>query len=60
MNIIQYLITELGCDPSMVDCNGQTVLHLAAIKGHTQIVQWLLRDKQVDILAIDKGNNLVQ
>ena len=42
-------------DPTIVDCRddwGQTPTMLAAIRGHLQIVEWLL-DHGADILALD-------
>ena len=55
MNIIQYLVTELGCDPSMVDGNGRTGLHLVIYHGHAHIVEWLLHNGQVNIMAKDNS-----
>ena len=53
MNIIQYLITELGCDQSTVDQFGRTILYLASYYGHTHIVRWLLHSGKVNIMAKD-------
>ena len=34
MNIIQYLITELSCDPTTPSNNGSLPLHIACSNGH--------------------------
>ena len=47
---------EKGCDPSIVDDNGKTVLHWASYSGHTKIVEWLLLNGKVDLMAKDIQN----
>ena len=34
MNIIKYLITEQGCDPTISDNNGHLPLHIGCRNGH--------------------------
>ena len=54
MDMVKYLITEQDCDPTVLDNNGTTPLHLASYFGHTSIVQWLLQDGRVDPSCADK------
>lgn len=39
---VAYLVEERGCDIQEKDEEGETPLHCAALRGHKQVVQWLL------------------
>ena len=52
MDVINYLITEIGCDP--MDSNNKPLLHLASLFGQTLVVQRLLQDKRVNLLSFDQ------
>ena len=52
--ITQYLISELYCDPSTVNNDDNTPLHIACMWGHAHIVQYLLSTGKVDPLAENK------
>ena len=54
LNIIQYLISELHCNPSCVENGGWTPLHYACYYNHAHIVQYLLSTGRVNPLAKDK------
>ncbi|XP_067670003.1 ankyrin repeat domain-containing protein 50-like [Haliotis asinina] len=42
------LLVRQGCDLSLTDDDGNTVLHVASIKGHLKIVRYVLSKKLVD------------
>ena len=46
--------TEVGCDFTIDNNDKRTILHLASFYGHIQIVQWLLHDGRLKILAKDR------
>ena len=54
INIVHYLISEPDCDPLVVDENNRTALHWASYYGQTRIIQLLLHDGRIDIMAKDK------
>ncbi|XP_046560342.1 ankyrin repeat domain-containing protein 29-like [Haliotis rubra] len=43
------LLVRQGCDLSLTDDDGNTVLHVASIKGHLKIVRYILSKKTVDV-----------
>jgi len=47
----------LGCDPNLGDYDGRTALHLAASNGNIEAVIFLLKQKQLNILAEDRYGN---
>ena len=57
LNIVQYLISELHCNPSCVNNSGYTPLHLACYFNHAHIVQYLLSTGHVNPLAENKDGH---
>ncbi|XP_046569110.1 protein VAPYRIN-like [Haliotis rubra] len=43
------LLVRRGCDLSLTDDDGNTILHVASIKGHLKIVRYILSKKTVDV-----------
>ena len=48
MNIVQYLITELGCNPIVSNCNGALPLHFACVNGHLDLTKYLITKQKYD------------
>ena len=48
LNIIQYLITELGCDPTTPSNNGTLPLHIACHNGHLNAAKYLITKQKCD------------
>ena len=48
MNIIQYLITELGCDPTTPNNNGDLPLHIACFNGHLNATKYFINEQNCD------------
>ena len=48
MDVIQYLITELGCDPALPDNNGDMPIHNACRGGQLCVVKYLITEEQCD------------
>jgi len=42
LNVVQYLVDDCGCDPSLKDINGVTSLYLACQNGNIQVVKYLI------------------
>ena len=53
LNATKYFITEQNFNPNCRGELGQTLLHCACKGGHSHIVQWLLQNGRVDIMAKD-------
>ena len=48
MSIIQYLITELGCDPTTPNTNGALPLHIACHNGHLNATKYFITKQNCD------------
>ena len=49
MNIIKYLITELGCDPTTANCSyGNLPLHIACHNGHLNATKYFINEQKCD------------
>ena len=48
LNIIQYLITEQGCDSKTKDNNGALPLHIACLNGHLSVTKYLITEQHCD------------
>lgn len=48
---------ECGANLSIEDSNKRTVAHIAAAEGHTEIIQFLIEETNVNILSCDKWGN---
>ena len=48
LNIIQYLITELGCDPTTPSNNGALPLHIACHNGHLNVAKYFITEQKCD------------
>ena len=48
MDIIQYFITEQGCDPVMKDNNDDMPIHIACLNGHFNVVKYLISEQRCD------------
>ena len=54
LDLIQYLISEHGCDPAVVDTFCITPLHVACMFGFATVVQWILQDRRTDALSVSR------
>ena len=50
--LLDYLILDLKCDHSHIDCNGNTILHKACMAGNIGVVQYLVEYERADCLSI--------
>ena len=48
MSIIQYLITELDCDPNTPGKNRDLPIHIASRYGHLNALKYLITDDTYD------------
>ena len=48
MDIIKYLITEQGCNPSLPDNEGDMAIHFACLGGHLNVVKYLVTELKCD------------
>ena len=44
LQILQYLVNDLGCNPATRGCKGVTALHYAAYYEHLHVVKYLIED----------------
>ena len=56
LNIVQYLISELHCDPMTNDDNSETPLHYTCHYGHLNIVQYLINEQHCDPKTTNKNS----
>ena len=54
MNIIQYLITEQGCDLRTPDNNDALPLHITCCSGHLTVTKYLITEQHCDPTCRDK------
>jgi ankyrin repeat protein len=47
-------LMEKGADPAIEDYDKRTPLHVAAASGHAKVVKLLVKDKRVNINAVDR------
>ena len=45
MNVVQYLITELGCNPALQDKDGNMPIHCACLSGQLSVVKYLITEQ---------------
>ena len=48
MNIIEYLITELDCDPTILDIDGNLPVHIACCNGHINATKYFITEQKCD------------
>ena len=48
MQLIQYLISEVGCDPTLPDNDGDMAIHIACLGGQLSIVKYLITEQHCD------------
>ena len=48
MNIVEYLITELLCDPTICDNYGSLPLHIACLHGHLNLTKHFTTEQNCD------------
>ena len=54
LDLLQYLISEHGCEPADVDTFCITPLHVACLFGFATVVQWILQDRITDALSVSR------
>ena len=54
LDIVQFLVCEIGCDPVSTDSEGQSCLHLAAQHGHLPVMRYLLEEVGCDMTLVDE------
>ena len=42
VNIVEYLVSELGCDPASPDNDGDLPFHVTCLYGHLNVVKYLI------------------
>ncbi|EDO39113.1 predicted protein, partial [Nematostella vectensis] len=50
------VLLRAGADVNITNCYGQTALHHATRRGHSKMVELLLRDGQMDVNVVDRDN----
>ena len=55
LDIVQFLLCEIGCDPVSTNSEGQSCLHLAAQHGHLPMMRYLLEEVGCDMTLADKN-----
>ena len=59
LNVVKYMIEELGTDLNMPDAWGYTPLHYAAVRGDNPLIEYLV-SKDADVNAITRlGQSVV-
>ncbi|KAK6748017.1 hypothetical protein RB195_000936 [Necator americanus] len=56
---LRYLVEKAHAEISSVSCRGQSLLHIASLCGHENIVRWILNRSGSDIIlwtTVDKAN----
>ena len=48
MNIIEYLITEQGCDPTILNNDGNLPVHIACRNGHLNATKYFITEQKCD------------
>lgn len=58
LQILEYLVNDLGCNPATSGCNGCTTLHYAAHFQHFEVVKYLVEDPHclLDPSVLDEYN----
>ena len=54
---MKFLVEEQNCNPSHLDKNKVTPLHLAAVTGHLDVVKYLTLEQHCDPLSTDTEFN---
>ena len=54
LDIVQFLVCEIGCDPVSTNSGGQSCLHLAAQHGHLPVMRYLLEEVGCDMTLVDE------
>ena len=54
LDIVLFLVCEIGCDPVSTNSGGQSCLHLAAQNGHLPVIRYLLEEVGCDMTLVDK------
>ena len=54
LEVVQCLLAE-GVFPFVVDEDGNSALHVAALHGHTALVDWLVQSNVVDLEIVNKA-----
>ena len=49
LDLVQYLISEKGCNPMCRGQNNNTPLHIASHLGHLDIVRYLVEERNYDL-----------
>ena len=57
LDILKYLIEDLGCNPATEGHEGGTTLHAAAASKQLHIVKYLIEQCQLDPAAFDGAKN---
>ena len=58
LNVTNYLIAELNCDPNSRGMHGITPLHCASGGGHLKIIQYLISEHKCDPKTPDSDGDL--
>ncbi|KIJ09012.1 hypothetical protein PAXINDRAFT_88070 [Paxillus involutus ATCC 200175] len=48
-----HLLIDAGCNPSLCNSHGKTPLHVAAVNGHTAVIEYLLTLEDIHVLAFN-------
>ena len=55
IDVIKFLIFEMNCDPNISGHFGKTLLHYTVKFRHFQVVSFLGKEAEVDVMQWDKG-----
>jgi ankyrin repeat protein len=53
LKAITVLLNESNCSPNVVNDNGSTPLHLAALQGKFYVVELLLSHQDIDVVHVN-------
>jgi ankyrin repeat protein len=54
LEVVRYLVIELGADVNQADEDGCTALYIAARKGHESLVRFIIKELGVDVNQADE------
>ena len=59
VEMCRWLVQDIGLDPGLLNCNGHSALHKAALKGQKAVCEWLVDEAKLQYrhMQADKDGN---